>query len=55
MPEKFKRCVRKVKAQNGSKPSNKQANPYAVCHAAIKDMIGEEASGHGGKDAKEAK
>lgn len=30
MPEKFDRCVRKVRAKGGAK------NPYAVCHASMK-------------------
>lgn len=30
MPEKFDRCVRKVKAKGGAR------NPYAVCNAAMK-------------------
>lgn len=32
MPQKYERCVRKVKAQNRKK-GTKKVNPYAVCSA----------------------
>lgn len=33
MPEKFERCVRKVRAQNKGK--KKKGNPYAVCTVSL--------------------